>query len=106
MNLYDRLPLFIGHVLNNRVPRITRIVDDDVESAKCLSGRFYHAVRELDIGHAAGAHHRSTARLSYFLCSRLSNIPVYVIDHNRGAMVGEQHRDGLTDSSPRPGDDS
>ncbi len=34
MNIYHCVPLLVGHVLNDRIPSVAGVVDDDVDAAE------------------------------------------------------------------------
>jgi len=48
VNLHDQVPVVVLHVLEADVPEDTGIVDQDIDSAKCLDGRVDDLVTVFD----------------------------------------------------------
>lgn len=39
MNIDQGIPLFVRHVLDHAVPRVSRCIDDDIDSTEGINGR-------------------------------------------------------------------
>ena len=103
VHIDHRVPLLICHILNDCIPRVACVVDDDVDSAERLGASLDEAIREIDLGDATGAYHRTAANSGDLISSRLRNVGVDIVDDNRSAVIGEKLCDALSYPATRAG---
>lgn len=92
MNLQNRVPLLIVHLVDHAVPRVSGVVDNNMNLAVSKLGRFFHkhfdvvGVRDV-AGHAEGSVGGGVVD-----CFRhgVGSGAVHVADNHFGAFVGEQ----------------
>ena len=105
MHVHDRLELLVGHLLDDAVPGVAGVVDDDVETTEAVERRGHEAVAEVRRGDIARAHRRfATSRanlLSDFECGRL----VEIVHDDARAFARQLQRDRAADAAARAGDD-
>ncbi|MNC37445.1 hypothetical protein D3C75_860110 [compost metagenome] len=82
----DRVPLFVGHFLNDVVPGVPGVVDDDVDATVALHGSLYEALGEIGGGHAADAGNGFTTGLANFSHDFFGRCRVQIVDHDFGAI--------------------
>ena len=101
----DGVPLLVGHPLDDVVPRVAGIVDDDVDAAEALDRGVHDALAEVRRGDIAVAGHRPAAELLDERDGLLRGLVVEVIDHDARAVAGEAQRHLAPDAPTRSGDD-
>jgi hypothetical protein len=105
VNVHDRVPLLVGHLLDDVVPRVARVVHDHVEPAEALDRGAHDALAEVLGGHVAVAGHRAAARLLDERDGLLGGRVVEVVHHHRGPVPCQPQRHLLADTSPGAGHD-
>ena len=103
MNVDDRLPLFVGHLLNDAVPSIAGIVHDDVQPAKTVHARLDETFGETVFCHAAGADHGLAANRTNGLGGLIGRVGIQIVDHHARPFRGQLERDLATDTPARTG---
>ncbi|TLD47114.1 MAG: hypothetical protein FAZ92_00606 [Accumulibacter sp.] len=105
MDVEHRLPLLVAHLLDDVVPGVTGVVDDDVEAAELAERRLHEALGEIGGGDAADAGDRLAAGrddVADGLCRRCG---VDIIDHHMRALRRQLERHRATDAAAGAADD-
>jgi hypothetical protein len=100
VNVQHRLVLLVGHLLDHVVPRVARVVDQNVESAELRDRRVDQLLRKLrpgQIPRQRGAAGHQRGRL-------FKNIGVEIVHENARPRRGQRNRDRAADAAPRAGD--
>src|SRR5260370_9352749 len=61
MHVDHRIPLFVGHILNHRVPRVACIVHNDIDAPETVERRLDQLGGKCGVGHIATYHNRLAA---------------------------------------------
>jgi hypothetical protein len=101
----DGVPLLVGHLLDDRVPRVAGVVDDDVEAAEAVHRGLREPLGEARRGDVAGNRHRSPAGRLDRGHRLLGRLLVEVVDHDGGSVRRELDRDLSPDAASGTGDD-
>ena len=104
MNVDDRLPLFVGHFLNDAVPSIARIVHDDVQPAKAVHAGLDEPFGKTVFGDAAGTDHGLGSRCAYRLGGFIGRIRIQIVDHQPGPFRGQFESDFAANAPARARD--
>jgi hypothetical protein len=99
------LPLLVGHLLDDGVPGVAGVVDDDVQPAEGRDGRVDKAGGEVGVGHAADEGNRGAAGSLDGLRRLRCRLGVEVVDDHVRALRGQLDRHGTTDAASGPGDE-
>ena len=102
MHVEHGLKLFVGHLLDRRVPGVAGVVDDDIESAERLHRGGDEAIGKASLGDAAVDRDGFAAGGLDFGGDRIAWRRVEIVDHDLGAFAGEFQRDGAADATPDP----
>ncbi|MNT51778.1 hypothetical protein D3C72_1887640 [compost metagenome] len=86
MAVDDGVPLLVGHLLDDVVPGVAGVVDDDVDALEILDSRLDQALREIRGGHAAHARHRFAALRPDQFDDFVGRIGVQVVHHHARAF--------------------
>ncbi len=97
-------PLCVGHLLDDVVPGITGIVDDDVEAAEAIDRARDEALADFGRNHIAHIQHRFAASLPDRLHDLRSRPAVTVVDHQLRAFARQLPGDCGADATPGTGD--
>ena len=104
VHIEDGVPLFVGHLLDHRVPGVAGVVDDDVQAAEVVDRGGDEAFAEVGVGDAADAGYGLPARgLDRGDCF-LGWFGVEVIDNDPRTLAGQLQRDLTPDPSAGAGD--
>ncbi|MNJ13110.1 hypothetical protein D3C77_73140 [compost metagenome] len=104
MAVDDRVPLFVGHLLDDVVPGITSVVDDDVNTTVVLDGSLNETLGEIGGGHTADAGNGFTTGLANFSHDFFGRRRVQIVDHNFSAVGCQLQCDATTDTTTGTGD--
>ena len=105
VDVEDRVPLLVAHLLDDRVPGVAGIVHDDMAVAERVDRRLDDAIAEVGLGDVAVAGHRLAAHLDDLGDGLLRRRIVDIVDHDAGAVAHQTQRDFLADAASRTGDD-
>ena len=92
----------VAHLVDGRVQRVARVVDDDVDLAPGVEGRLDERLGRALRGQVSGVH-RGLARDG--VRRLLRGVTVEVVDDDLGAVLGQQLRRCLADAARAAGDD-
>ena len=87
MNVQHGLKLLVGHLLNDVVPDVAGVVDDDVEGAEGGDGGIHQLLRKVGRGEIAGQPARALASLRGSFLERASSISVSITDAPHAASL-------------------
>ena len=99
MNIEDGLELFVGHLLNDIVPRVPSVVDDDVRYAPGVHGRRDEALSKPGFNDTAGATHGFSARGAQQFKCFLSRFFIQIVHHDPRAFAREFQCDAAADAT-------
>ncbi|MNS70404.1 hypothetical protein D3C72_1037470 [compost metagenome] len=103
MHGQDLVPLLVGHFLDDVVPGVAGVVDDDIDATKAVHGGFDEAVGEVCSGDAThtgdGVATGSTNLGDHFF----GRSGIQVIDHDFRAVTGQLQGDATTDATTGTG---
>ena len=102
VDVEHRLELLVGHPVDDPVPGVAGVVDDDVDLAEGLDRLRDQLVRHAGLGQVAGEDRGLAVDLARRL---LGDVAVDVVDQDLGALVDEQLRRRPADAARRAGDD-
>src|SRR3954454_25187430 len=97
-----RVSLVVAHLVDGRAERVAGVVDDDVDPAPRVDRRLDERVGHAVLRQVAGVDGRLAADLVRRL---LRQVPVEVVDHDLGAVLGEQLGRRAADAPGAAGDD-
>jgi hypothetical protein len=92
----------VGHLVDRRVDRVARVVDDDVDLAPGVERRLHERVGRALLGQIAAVDRGLPGDLR---CRLLGEIGVEVIDDHLGAVLAQQLRRRPADAAGGTGDD-
>ncbi|MCY1438861.1 hypothetical protein D9M71_550770 [compost metagenome] len=98
------VPLLVGHLLDDVVPGVAGVVDDDVDATIVLHGGLDETVSEVGSGHTADAGHSLATGVADFCNDVFGRSSVEIIDHDLGAVSGQLQGDATTDTAAGTGD--
>ncbi len=96
------LPPVVAHLVDRRVERVARVVDDDVDLPEGVDRGLDELVRGAVGGEVAAVDGRVARDLARRL---LRHVGVEVVDQDLGALAAEQLRRRAADAARRAGDD-
>ena len=102
MDVEHRLELLVGHPVDDAVPGVAGVVDDDVDRAEGLDPGGDQLVGGVGLGQVAGVDGGLAVDLARCL---LGDVGVEVVDQNLRALRREQLCSRPADSPGGPGDD-
>ena len=105
MHIEDGVPLFVGHLLDYRIPGVASVVDDDVQAPEVVDRGGDEAFAEVGVGDAADAGHGLPARGHDRGDGVLGGFGVEVVDHDFRALTRQFECDLAPDPAARAGDD-
>src|SRR5690606_2537599 len=105
VHVQDGVPLLVGHLLHDRVPRVAGVVDDDVQSAELLDRGVDEPLGEAVLGDTADTRDGLATGFGDGGNGLLGRSLVQVVDHDRGAVTGQLAGDLGTDAAPGSADD-
>ena len=97
--------LLVGGFLDDVVPGVAGVVDDDVEAAKVFHGGADETIGKAGLGHAAIDRDRLAAGCLDFGDDRVTRRGVEIVDHDTSALAGKLERDGAADAASRTRDE-
>src|SRR5262245_54186760 len=100
MHVDYRVPHLVGEVLDDGVPSVAGVVDDDVEPAELAHGGLHDLFREVGRGHAANTCRGDPARGVDRIDHAFGNVAVQVVDDDMSAVFGEQRCDRAANAPP------
>ena len=102
VDVEHRLELLVGHLVGDAVPRVARVVDEDVDLAELVDRLLYELVRDARLRQVA----REDGGLAVDLDRRLlGDVAVDVVDEDASALAHEELRRRAADAAGRAGDD-
>src|SRR5581483_11388863 len=105
MDSEDGFPLLVAHLVNDRVPGLTGVVDDDVQAAELFIRAVDDTVGKGAVGDIADDAERLAARRANGFYSLFRGSLVNVAEDDARAVRGKQFRRRAPDAAPRAGDD-
>jgi hypothetical protein len=102
VDVEHRLELLVGHVVDDSVPGVAGVVDEDVDLPERVDGLLHDVVAGAGLGQVARHGDGLAADLRRRL---LGDVAVDVVDRDLGALGGEELRRRAADAAGRPGDD-
>ena len=105
MAVDDGVPLFVAHLLDDVVPGIARVVDDDVDAAERLQCGLDQAFTEVRLGDIAGEGQCLAAAAADLLHHIIGRCGVKIVDNHAGTFARELQGDAAADTTPCTSDD-
>jgi hypothetical protein len=93
VDVHDGVPLLVAHLLDDIVPGVAGVVDDDVEPAELFRRDVHDALAEVLGRHVAVAGDRPATQPLDQRDRLLRRPLVEVVHHHRGAVAREPQRD-------------
>ncbi|MNE25764.1 hypothetical protein D3C80_1191020 [compost metagenome] len=104
MAVDDCVPLFVAHFLDDAVPGVTGVIDDDVDGAVAVHRGLDESIGKVDGSHTAntgdGFTTGGTNFCNYFFRWR----GIQVVDHDARSVASQFQRYATPDASTRAGD--
>ena len=89
MHVDDRMPLLVGHFLNNAVPRVAGVIDNNVQPAKIFDRRCHELIRKAAIRNRARTDRRLPAKLFDRGRGFLGRTCIQIVHHDPRPFRGE-----------------
>src|SRR5207248_2792609 len=86
MHIYHGVPLLIGHILNDSIPGIACVIDDDVYPSKGIERSLHQLSRKSRVGHITRDDRSLTARVTNSSCSFLRRSGIEIAYHYQRAL--------------------
>ena len=105
VDIEHREVLFVGSFLDDVVPGIAGVVDDDVEAAECGERGIDELLRKVRSGDVAREVRGEAAGLLDGFLSFGGRVGIEIVDHDGSAGCGELLGDGAADAAARAGNE-
>src|SRR5581483_11840742 len=104
VNIHHGVPLLIGHFMNDAIPGVAGVIDNNVDGAKVFERRVDQLRWKRRAGDIARDNNRFTTRSANGGGSLLRGVGIEIADNDRGPFRSEQAGGGRTNTAPRTGD--
>ena len=89
MDIDHAIPLLIGHFLHHGIPRVSRVVNKDIQLSKLINGRLDDLLRNIRCGHISQAEGGLPTNLLDCRCGLLGRVLIHIMDNYGGPLLSK-----------------